>query len=261
MNRSIDNGFRAGAPLPASQPAPAPAPTIPAFASGGNFAPQPSLPVTAPVAPALAPPTRGPSGSTPPPAGGIVQVEAYDESVYKCKPNDTFRTISQELYGTDQYEQALLLFNRNHPLAADALRQGSSALQGGQAIYIPPKRILVTYYGAPPSNDSTPAGPLPTPGQMPIRMDGAGSSPPPLPPVAPANISVKPLPPPGSVPQYRVRDGGEMFREIARNTLGDADRWTEIYRLNPRFDPKDPVPGGSELRLPRDATVDPRDKP
>jgi hypothetical protein len=63
------------------------------------------------------------------------------------------------------------------------------------------------------------------------------------------------------MPLYRVRDGGETMWEIASRTLGSGDRWTDNLRLNPRFDPKDLIPAGSRIRLPRDARVDPQDKP
>jgi len=202
-----------------------------------------------------------PSGLPPTSAGGILQVESYDESTYTSKANDTFRIISQEFYHTDQYERALLLFNRNHPLATDVLRKDPPALQAGQPIYIPPARILEKYYGAPASN-TAPVAPLAAPPARPFnRPDAAGSGPQTNSFLTPPSISVKHLPAPGSVPQYRVHDGGEMLREVARRTLGEADRWTDIYRLNPLLDPREAVPGGSQLRLPRDAHVDPQDIP
>jgi hypothetical protein len=208
--------------------------------------------------PVAAPVPSGPPRSSP---GGILQVESYDENTHICKANDTFRTISQEWYQTDRYERALLLFNRNHPLASDALRQEPPTLRAGQPIYIPPKRILTKYYEGPP-DDSTPIAPLASPpARLLDRSDGAGSTPPANSYLAPPSISVRPLPPPGSVPLYQVHDGGEMLREIARHTLGDADRWIDIFRLNPRVDPRELVPSGCQLRLPRDARVEPQDIP
>jgi hypothetical protein len=52
-----------------------------------------------------------------------------------------------------------------------------------------------------------------------------------------------------------------MLREIALRTLDNGDRWTDIYRLNPSFDPKEVIAAGRILRLPRDAHIDPRDMP
>jgi hypothetical protein len=46
-----------------------------------------------------------------------------------------------------------------------------------------------------------------------------------------------------------------MLFEIARQTLGDGHRWSEIYRLNPEIRPELAIPGGTQLRLPADARV------
>jgi hypothetical protein len=154
-------------------------------------------------------------------AAGIPQVESYDEETYVCRPGDTFRAISQAYYHSEKYERALLLFNRNHPLAGDAVRQEPARLPTGQAVYIPPLRILEKYYG------------------------GAGD--PATRPVSGGAFT------PSSDRTYRVGVNPEMLLDIARRTLGDENRWVEIYRLNPRIDPKDPVPAGSELRMPPDA--------
>jgi hypothetical protein len=52
-----------------------------------------------------------------------------------------------------------------------------------------------------------------------------------------------------------------MVGEIAIRTLGSADRWMEIFRLNPGLNPKETIPAGTRLLLPRDARMDPRDAP
>jgi nucleoid-associated protein YgaU len=197
----------------------------------------------------------------PGPVGGNPQVESYDEDTYTSKANDTFRTISQAVYHSEQYEHALQLFNRNHPLAGPGLRQDPPALQAGQPVYIPPVRILEKYYGAPQLElpPRPPSGAPPSRGSE--RSDAAGTA-------QPANLSlvgfgtpIKSLPSPDRTPLYRVQDGGELMREVARRTLGNGDRWTEIYRLNPRFDPKEILPAGSTLQLPRDAHITPQDVP
>jgi nucleoid-associated protein YgaU len=260
INKGVQLGSPAVAPLQPSQTIQTPAASNPAFSPGVNSParplPPPTVPTTSVSAPLAVPvPSASPQSSS----GGILQVESYDESTYTCKANDTFPTISREWYHTDQYERALLLFNRNHPLASDALRQGSPALQAGQPLYIPPARILEKYYGA-PALDTAPVAPLAPPPARP-GQDAAGPVPQMNSNLAAPGITVKPLPPPGSVPLYRVHDGGEMIGDIARHLLGDSDRWTEIYRLNPRVIPKEPIAGGSQLRLPRDAHIDPQDIP
>jgi nucleoid-associated protein YgaU len=174
-------------------------------------------------------------------------VESFDEELYRAKPGDTFPSISQRFYLSERYAQALLLFNRNHPLAAGSLRQEPPALLPGQPVYLPPARILEKYYGAAINNDQTrlaPAAPPDAPPQPPSFA-------------SPASFTA----PAGNERKYRVRAQGEMLLDIARRTLGTGDRWAEIYQLNPRYDPKEPVPGGTELRLPPDARVDAQDTP
>ena len=71
-----------------------------------------------------------------------------------------------------------------------------------------------------------------------------------LTPLPPATAAV-PAPP---LPRYQVRAAaGEMMRDIAGRSLGNAERWVDIYRMNPSFDPARPVPAGSVLQMPADA--------
>ena len=51
-----------------------------------------------------------------------------------------------------------------------------------------------------------------------------------------------------------VPAGGMSLAAVARQTLGSEARWRDVYDLNPRVAP-DLVAGGTELRLPADATV------
>jgi nucleoid-associated protein YgaU len=169
-------------------------------------------------------------------------VESYDEETYQCASNDSFRSISLAYYHTDKYEKALQLFNRNHPLAADPLKQDAVALQAGLSVYIPPKRILDKYYVNSSATSTQGLG-------LQERSVSIQATQPP--PVA-ATVSER---------TYRVKNTGEMFREIARNTLGDPERWAEIYRLNPKFDPAEPIPSGTDLRIPSQARVDARPSP
>jgi nucleoid-associated protein YgaU len=55
---------------------------------------------------------------------------------------------------------------------------------------------------------------------------------------------------------YKVQARGERLYDIAGRTLGDSNRWSEIYRLNPQVAPEMPVPGGTWLHLPADARVE-----
>jgi hypothetical protein len=163
-------------------------------------------------------------------------VISYDEVTHQCAANDSFRAISQKYYATDEYEQALLRFNQNHPLASEAVKRNPPVLQQGQAIYIPPADILKKYYGA---STTEPAKPAPSTSQ-----DSSGA-------IRPVAAS-----PAASRPVYHVRGKEEMIYEIAQRTLGKGDRWPEIYQLNKDLDTTKPVPVGTELRLPADGRGD-----
>ncbi len=224
-------------PPPAQQAAQVPNSTQAELASAGGSPTRPLPALGTPAAPV--PPVAGA-------AAVIPQVESYDEETYTCKPNDTFRTISRDFYQTERYERALWLFNRNHPLATEGVRQDPPLLQSGQPVYIPPIRILERYYSGAILDSAMPARAT---GQAPANPQSPGT-------IRQVNGSAA-----NSANRderiYRVRGDGELFADIARLTLGSGERWIEIYRLNPRFNPKYPVPAGSELRLPADARVEP----
>jgi hypothetical protein len=200
-----------------------------------------------PYAPAGFPPVTNPANSVPSKLerGTTPRVESYDEETYTCLPGDTFASISTHYYYTDKYALALLQFNRNHPRAAVGIGQDPPVLQAGQPVYIPPLRILEKQY-------------LSASGEKnPISQVGASApavsdprNPAPLASPAVTIPSGKSWSTPSAERTYQVPEQGEMFLEIARKALGNPDRWGEIYRLNPRYDPKYPVPAGTTLRLP-----------
>ncbi len=198
----------------------------------------PLPPVGAPVAgtsPPIAVPM--PPGATPIAASRVPQVESYDEETYVCRANDSFEAISNHYYSSKKYAQALMLFNRNHPRATAALQKDAPVLAEGQALYIPPIRILEKQYASAIPGYKPPA-PAPAPNTARTTARSLSTSP---------------------SPQYHVRKaGGEMIPIIAKDTLGNVDRWTEIYQLNKgRFDPAWPVPAGTVLVMPADAKVPP----
>jgi hypothetical protein len=192
-------------------------------------APPIEAPVTASSAPirVSAPPSNSPA------------VESYDEETFTCRPTESFQTISQNFFQTDKYARALLLFNRDHPLANSAVKNDPPVLQAGQQVYVPPARILEKYYAAAIDSKSAAVPAVPTGTRVGILSGPETPAPPPATAIRADAAST-----------YRVAGSGEMIRDIARRTLGDAERWPEIYRLNPNIDPKDAVPAGSELRLP-----------
>jgi hypothetical protein len=270
-------------PTPAEPPtAPPPSPPPPVAPAvgvslGGPIAPAVSGPPTQGVAPPLAtdapppgtqlaqvtprqgamPPVGAPATtSTPPitvpgsatiqprPVNPAAQVESFDEEAYRCKPGDTFEAISQRYYHTDKYARALLMFNRTHPMAGEGLQHNPPLLQVGQSVYIPPLSILEKRYGG-HVQDLTPLPPT----QQPLAGSPAVGT-----PLTPSGAGT-------SVRKYRVGGNGEWMRDIAQRTLGNRDRWTEIYRLNPNNRPDAPVPGNTVLNLPAEARIEPQNMP
>jgi len=171
-------------------------------------------------------------------------IESSDAKIYECRQGDTFASLAQAQYGSDKYGQALAQYNLDDPGFGAGLQPGKT-LQAGQRILIPQNAytlegkyasLIVDRPGAPAPVQTASATVMPgNPNATATSLTGEKS--------------------------YRVHTAGEMFLTIARNTLGNEDRWPEIYRLNPRFDPKDAVPGGSVLRMPGDARIDPVDMP
>jgi LysM repeat protein len=205
----------------------------------------------APSAVAVAPPAAGlpPLGApsavstpaiTPPlPLPGQPKVESYDEEVYHCKPGDTFASVAQQYYHNPKYEKALLLFNRNHPMAGDGLKSDNPTLQPNDVIHIPPAKILENRYGTAVPDLS----PLPPPGAAAPNPAGAAA---PLPVAGPVTTN---SPPATRNYQVQTKDG-EMLYRIAEQQLGNGNRWMELHDLNPTWEPAQPVPAGTVLRLP-----------
>jgi hypothetical protein len=175
------------------------------------------------------------------------QVESYDEDTYTCKGSDTFRSISETVYRSSAYDQALLLFNRNHPLANDAVKQNPPLLQPGQPIYVPQLQILRKYYAASITEGGTASA---------ARDATTGQSATGATLTAPVGGQATGQATGQPARTYRVGASGEMIRDIARRTLGSADRWADIYQLNRGLDPAYAIPAGTELRVPADARVD-----
>jgi DNA-binding transcriptional regulator/RsmH inhibitor MraZ len=51
-------------------------------------------------------------------------------------------------------------------------------------------------------------------------------------------------------PFHHVTVPNQRFTDVALRVLGDPRRWEEIYRLNPSFNPSQPLPVGTILRIP-----------
>jgi MraZ protein len=106
---------------------------------------------------------------------------------------------------------------------------------------MPPTDPLVGSAPPPPATTTTVAPP-PPPKEEAHPMPGE-------PPLAPT---------PGPVQTYQVRTP-ETLRDLARHTMGNSDRWADIYKLNPNLKPEATLAAGTLVRLPGDACVQPDD--
>jgi MraZ protein len=66
-------------------------------------------------------------------------------------------------------------------------------------------------------------------------------------------------PTPGPVQVYHVRRTPETLQDIARRTLGSADRWMDVHKLNPNLKADAQLAEGTPVRLPADACVQAED--
>jgi hypothetical protein len=294
-------GLDVGSPTPVIPPAPVPSQFPGNTLDPKQPEPQPVAPPVNPITPkgppaigtvpeigtqnAIASPPIAVPGVPPSPSGIATkpQVESFDERKYICKPTDPdFAAISKQEYGSDKYAQALIEYNRAHPLGKMSVGKAPQTIAGTE-VYVPPLHVLESKYAAGAANGqpAVPAGPLkqmvpvvtgPSTGSpvpdMPPAATGWGNPPPPVtaptqpvaPSVAPRAAPVAPPPvanPAGTGPlqQYVVPAGGQQFWQIARDTLGDGNRWAEIYQLNQQYDPQLMLPAGAQLKLPPNARV------
>jgi LysM repeat protein len=173
--------------------------------------------------------TKPPSSPTVTPVSGSgsgerVPSTSYDVDIYDPKPGDSYPSIAREFYNDTRYAAALQAYNRNKPI------------RPADPIEVPPIYILKRMMPAEPGGGVPAAGP--------------GSS-------APAawNPSGTPAARSGGHVLFRVPQGGMSMRAVARWTLGNEQRWTEIYDLNPQAKPDEKLPAGTELKLPADARL------
>jgi nucleoid-associated protein YgaU len=251
-------------------------PMVPA-APGGIPAPKdPPLPPLGGASPVGSPPIAVPGPDTPAASPREGQAKHFIEQKYVCKQEDrNFADLSRRFYQSERYGEALLQYNREHPLVAPGVRQNPPQLQPGVEVHVPPLSELEKRYpGAipglqplPPIKPAAPAAPggLSSTGELSPVAVRPVPVPVPVPPVVAATAPEKGTP--GAAPAakggqgtkvYRVQEPeGEYYYQVARRALGNPERWSEIWRLNPSIPPERPIPQGTTLVLPADARVTP----
>ena len=131
---------------------------------------------------------------------GRNSVGRNDDGTYTVQPNDSYWTISQQLYGSGRFFKALSQFNRGKHPQADQLRVGDKILAPTEAELREALADLCpsTSHGESDRQRVSTAG-----------LSGGYAG--------------------GRV--YVVEDGDTLY-DIARYELGKSARWVEIYQLN-----------------------------
>lgn len=157
-------------------------------------------------------------------------VTSFDVDLHEPKAGDTYESISREFYNDPRYSAALRAYNRNKPL------------QGSGPIDVPPLHVLKRYL------QGGSGGPKPA-ATVPVSQPGG------VPEWGSATPAGSPVRSTGSEKTFRVPTGGMSMRAIARVTLGNEQRWNDVYALNPQFKADEPLPAGTEVKLPADARM------
>jgi len=166
-----------------------------------------------------------------------VTSDVYVPWEYAVK-GETFSSLSQRLYGETNYAAALAAYNRDEGFVE------TDQPETNKRVAKPNREILDLKYPRLVRPASRPA----------VARNSAV-------PGAPGRATVStrtdpPVVPTGDLPIYRVSKDEQLF-DVAKKTLGDGYRWSEIYALN-----KDQLRDSAELRadmilkLPADAKVD-----
>lgn len=188
-----------------------------------------------------------------------IQVKTTEIRTYTPRQNETYTLISRQLYGHEKYDAALAQFNKDRdPKLA--------TISPGQRIFYPNREYLEqTYPGliGTASSSTSRRSPLDASGPTSQYVPPGGTQ------LAETRITQASARTPSSVDgsrreqfqRYRVREKDSLFT-IAKRTLGNGDRWTEIYALNKELLPDPNRPElGLLLRLPTDAKLDTSPKP
>jgi nucleoid-associated protein YgaU len=171
------------------------------------------------------------------------KINVTSGETYRVQANDTLPDISRRAYGSDKYAPAILAFNSQYnpdKAVSDNLKTNPRLLKD-MGLVLPTREFLTSRYAhliqeSPVNNDPPPITIKPPTGVA--QTSNPNSTPP---------IQAKT---PDPTRRYRVPDQGQYIIEIARQTLGNPSRWSEILRLNPSLRTEYPIPGGTELQLP-----------
>jgi MraZ protein len=235
------------------------APTTDALPSNDDALPLPGInnkqpKETPPTMPSLTIATPPPTDTTPlplpPPSGGVVPVGFQDKPMSPPPPDakGSAEPARPQVVGDLPGSPPLPLSSTPPPIPD--LPTPPSATSSTPQKALEGKHEAEKNAVTPAVNVSVPAlGMGGTPVVITVTpVRGETRSEPGEPPLAPS---------PGPVQMYQVRLAQETLMDIARRTLGDANRWDEIYKLNPSLKPEVALVSGAFVRLPADACVPP----
>ncbi|MGL4463000.1 MAG: hypothetical protein ACRC1K_12695 [Planctomycetia bacterium] len=208
-----------------------------------------------------------------------VQVVSYDVDSRIALPGDTFAGFAQSHYGSREYVEPLMAYNRWRGAATDPLRSGVQ-------VRLPPASVLraeqlKTRLG--PAGRST--DDAARPGAIPVATSARGdvakpsgvgvratdvapaAEPPPgIPSAVPRGAAAPAVIPTTSIDRRSTAGGvdaasydvyrttaNESLYAIAKKSLGNGGRWQEIFDLNKDQlrEPLAVVPAGTSLKLPK----------
>lgn len=239
--------------FPNPGPAAFPPATVPQIRDVDPMTPRPTI---GPESLPRTPPIALPFNAAPSPPPGILaspQVRVTNPDTVKAREGETFAQLSKRCYNDEKYATALAAYNRDHYQAVvngTVLRTNPAQLPKDLELLRPPVNLLESEYSQYiPRAAANPT--LPTIGTANPVVPVMGTT--------PAQRPAQPLPPNAPVTTdangnriYTVQAGGESILDIARNTLGDVSRWTDIYQRNQsqNIQPQFLIPAGTRLILP-----------
>jgi hypothetical protein len=221
--------------MPPTPPAVRPEPKTPgapgAFPPAVDAMPKPDLTPPGGIGTPAAFTKPGGSTEVKPTVPEAAPTTGFDVDLHDPKANDSYESISLEFYNDRRFAAALKAFNRNQPLT------------GGRLVEVPPIHILKKRY------------PAQVGGVVPVGSTGGAPSS--APQWGPAGDKSDPVPARATGTfrnTYVIPAGSGMsMKGVAKFTLGNEQRWQDIYFLNPGLRPDELLPPGTELKLPSDA--------
>ena len=175
----------------------------------------------------VAKPYAGAAAAAPAVAAVDLRVRAFDVQQYVVVPGDTFSRIADQMYGRADLSGPLARFNG---LSAG----GDRPLTAGMRLTLPPQDEL---FAAVPAGAATPAFVV---SQTDVAstdvamtdVPAADAVVQPLQRSPEVRVLPRPIPQPAEDPTRYRTVGGETLFMVATRTLGQGNRWREIFELN-----------------------------